>query len=80
MEGKQFAWNLGKNTKLKTERGVSFEEVYELVQRDAFRRVRNKSAYHRGQKMFIVRIRGRKYAVPYVEYATHIFLKTIYEV
>jgi hypothetical protein len=35
---------------------------------------------HKGQRLFIVTISGRVYAVPFTEYENHFFLRTIYEV
>ena len=75
---KPVVWNLGKNSKLKEERGVSFEQVYERLHRNAYRIVYNPSRNHPGQRMFIVSINGLRYAVPYSEYDSHVFLRTIY--
>ena len=40
---KPVAWNLGKNSKLKEERGVSFEEVYDRLQNGNFTLAKNLS-------------------------------------
>ena len=80
MELKRFTWNLGKNLKLKIERGVSFEEVYERIQRGAYQTKKNPSKNHQGQRLFLVTINGRVYAVPFTEYENHFFLRTIYEI
>ena len=77
---KPVAWNLGKNSKLKEERGVSFEEVYDRLQNGNFTLAKNLSINHPGQKMFVVSINRRRYAVPFTEYDEHIYLRTIYEV
>jgi hypothetical protein len=77
---KRITWNLGKNSKLKEERGVSMEQVYELIQKGAFRTAKNPSKNHRGQRMFVVTINRRRYAIPFTEHETHFFLRTIYEV
>lgn len=77
---KRYSWNLGKNSNLKEERGVSMEQVYEKLQKGAFRVARNPSRNHKGQFMYVVSINRRLYAVPFTEYESHIFLRTIYEV
>jgi len=80
MQVKEFTWNLGKNTKLKEERGVSFEDVRGKLECGAFRVAKNPSKNHAGQKMYIVIINRRRYAVPFTEYDGHIFLRTVFEV
>ena len=72
-------WNLEKNIRLKSERGVSFEEVLAAITHGALLDVveyANKEQYP-NQRMFIVRIRGYAYLVPFVENDEEVFLKTI---
>jgi uncharacterized DUF497 family protein len=76
---KLFTWNLGKNSKLKEERGVSFEEVKDAIERKAAKRARNTSRNHPDQFIFIVRIHGKTWLVPYDETKTTIHLRTIME-
>lgn len=64
---------------LKAERGVSFEEVLVAISQGALLDVvehTNKEKYQ-NQRIFIVRIRGYAYLVPFVETDGEIFLKTV---
>ena len=76
---KHFSWNAEKNEILKRERGVSFEAVvFHIEQGDLLDILEhsNPSRYP-GQRIFIVRIDGYAYLVPFVENAEEAFLKTI---
>jgi uncharacterized DUF497 family protein len=76
---KPINWNSEKNIRLKTERGVSFEEVLAAISHGALLDVvehPNKEQYP-NQRMFIIRIRGYAYLVPFVETDEDVFLKTI---
>ncbi len=48
---KPLKWNLGKNLKLKLERGVGFEMVADAVERNAFEFAKVKSKNHPGQNV-----------------------------
>ena len=77
---KAITWNSDKNMMLKAERGVSFEEVLVAISQGALFDVvehPNKDKYQ-NQRIFIVRIRGYAYLVPFVETGEEIFLKTIF--
>jgi uncharacterized DUF497 family protein len=72
-------WSTEKNIRLKSERGVSFEEVLVAISHGALLDVvehPNKGQYP-NQRLFVVRIRGYAYLVPFVETDQEIFLKTI---
>ncbi|HXE95024.1 MAG TPA: hypothetical protein VN642_01355 [Dongiaceae bacterium] len=76
---KPINWNSEKNIRLKSARGVSFEEVLAAISHGALLDVvehPNKERYP-NQRMFIVRIRGYAYLVPFVETDEEVFLKTI---
>jgi len=76
---KPINWDSEKNIRLKSERGVSFEEVLAAISHGALLDIvehPNKEQYT-NQRMFIVRIRGYAYLVPFVETDEEIFLKTI---
>jgi uncharacterized DUF497 family protein len=76
---KPINWNTDKNASLKVERGVSFEEVLAALAHGALLDVvahRNQEKYP-NQRIFIVRIRGYAYLVPFVETLKEVFLKTI---
>ena len=72
-------WNTDKNLQLKAERGISFEEVLVAMSQGGLLDViehPNKDKYP-NQRIFIVRIRGYAFLVPFVETDEELFLKTI---
>ena len=76
---KVFRWDNGKNEWLKKNRGVSFEQVVILMEReDVLETIQhsNQNKYP-GQKIATVRIGDYAYLVPYVQESDEIFLKTI---
>lgn len=76
---KYFSWNEDKNELLKTERGLSFEEVVFYINMGFLLDVLehpNQEKY-KGQKIFVVQIEEYAYLVPFVEGEHEIFLKTI---
>ncbi|MEW8657597.1 MAG: BrnT family toxin [Candidatus Thiodiazotropha endolucinida] len=76
---KTFAWNSEKNELLKTERGISFEEVVLNIQLgnevDIFEHP-NQERYP-GQQISVAVIEGYVYLVPFIENEEEVFLKTI---
>jgi len=73
------SWNAEKSLSLKTERGVSFEEVLSAISQGGLLCVMdhpNRTKYGH-QKMLVVRIRDYAYLVPCVESDSEIFLKSI---
>jgi uncharacterized DUF497 family protein len=72
-------WNTKKNTCLKAERGVSFEEVLSAMAHGGLLDVLDhpKKEQYPNQRMLVVRIHGYAYLVPFVETASEVFLKTI---
>ncbi|MDX1253302.1 MAG: BrnT family toxin [Gammaproteobacteria bacterium] len=72
-------WNTAKNIRLKAERGVSFEEVLSSMSNDGLLAVLDhpNTGQYPNQRMFVVRIRGYAYLVPFVETKREVFLKTI---
>ena len=76
---KVFRWDNEKNELLKQNRGVCFEEVVILMEReDVIETIEhpNQDKYP-GQKIAIVLIDGYAYLVPYIQESEEIFLKTI---
>lgn len=77
--GKRIEWNIAKNETLRKTRGVSFEEVYQLIVSDKL--VDNikhpNSANYPDQRIIVVIIGQYYYYIPYVEDEEKIFLKTI---
>jgi uncharacterized DUF497 family protein len=76
---KPVKWDAEKNIRLKEERGVTFEEVLAALSHGALLDVLNhpNAAQYPKQRMFVVRIRGYAYLVPFVEDDKEVFLKTI---
>jgi uncharacterized DUF497 family protein len=76
---KYFTWDNAKNEKLKTERGVSFEDmVFHIERGDILDIVEhpNQERY-RGQRVIIVQIEDYAFLVPCVHEEDRILLNTI---
>lgn len=76
---KTLNWSVQKNARLQSERGVSFEEVVASIAGGGLLDVLdhpNRERYP-GQRLFVVRIRGYAWLVPFVESGDEIFLKSI---
>lgn len=73
---KKFNWNQDKNTQLKEQRDISFEEIVFALENDGLLdEVKHQS--RENQRMFIVFIKNYVYLVPYVnEDEDTVFLKT----
>lgn len=73
------AWNSDKNDLLRTERGISFEDIVLNIQPgnevDIFEHP-NQERYP-GQKISVVLVERYAYLVPFIESEEEIFLKTI---
>jgi len=78
-EPKTYNWSADKNHLLVQERGISFERiVFEISAGNELAVLEhpNQDKYP-GQRISIVQVDDSVYAVPFVETATEIFLKTI---
>ncbi len=76
---KYFVWDEAKNEKLKTERGIGFEEIVFHIERGDVLDILehpNRERY-RGQRILVVRRDDYVYLVPFVEDERLVFLKTI---
>lgn len=76
---KPFRWNHEKNMELKSERGISFEEMVLAIEADGILDVirhPNRGKYP-NQLLFVIALDGYAYLVPFVEEADYFFLKTI---
>jgi hypothetical protein len=76
---KYFDWDAAKNAKLRTERGIGFEEIVFHIERGGLLDILehpNPDRYG-GQRIFIVRRDDYVYLVPFVEDEYTVFLKTI---
>ena len=71
-------WSDTKNTRLKKERDISFEEiVVAIAEGFLIDVVRNPSSNFANQQVLIVKVADYIYYVPYIEDGDKIFLKTI---
>jgi uncharacterized DUF497 family protein len=71
-------WDEDKNNKLKEERGISFDEVAELILQKKYVTIL-KHPKHPHQWIFLIPIRGYIYAVPFVlDDEKNIVLKTVF--
>jgi uncharacterized DUF497 family protein len=76
---KYFDWDDAKNAKLRTERGIGFEEIVFHIERGDLLDILehpNPDRYGR-QRIFVVRRADYVYLVPFVEDERTVFLKTI---
>jgi len=76
---KTYAWNSEKSDLLKSERGISFEEIVLHIQLGHEVDVTDHPNQERypGQKISVVLIENCAYLVPFVESDEEMFLKTI---
>lgn len=77
---KYFDWDEGKNAKLKIDREIGFEDVVSAINERGLLEVldhHNPKKYP-NQKIYVVKIEGYVYLVPFVEDGEKRFLKTIY--
>ncbi len=74
-----FEWDEAKNEQLKTQRGVSFEDVFLAISENKLLDIlpHHNPAKYPNQKLFIVQIRNYVYYVPFIEDEHSIFLKNI---
>ena len=76
---KTYVWNEEKNQLLKAKRNISFEEVIiHIAVGDLLDIIEhtNQEKY-KGQRIFIIKMRGYAWLVPFIETEDEIFLKTI---
>lgn len=76
---KYFDWDENKNTKLKEERDIGFEDIVIALDEDRLLDVLlhpNREMYAH-QRIFVIEVQGYAYLVPFVEDDEKIFLKTI---
>jgi uncharacterized DUF497 family protein len=72
-------WSEDKNQLLKTERGLSFEMVQEIISKnEIIDIVKHNNPNYPNQKIMIVKIDEYLCKVPFVENEKEIFLKTIF--
>lgn len=76
---KTFRWSRAKNEKLKTERGITFEEVLMAIEGQGLLDVlehSNRAKYPK-QRVMVIAVAGYAYLVPFVEESDCYFLKTV---
>lgn len=74
-------FNVEKNELLKATRGIGFEDVQSAIEKDnLLADIKHPSQKHPLQRLYVIKIKGYVFAVPYIINATkqEIFLKTIY--
>lgn len=76
---KTFRWNPQKNELLKTNRGISFEEVVLAIESGGLLDIveHPNSRRYPNQGVYVVAIAAYVYLVPHVEEPDYVFLKTI---
>lgn len=76
---KSFRWSPEKNDQLKSERGISFEQMTVAVEANGLLDVLNhpNQAKYPNRRILVVGSDGYAYLVPFVQEADHYFLKTV---
>ena len=76
---KHFRWNHQKNTELKAERDITFEQMVLAIEADGLLDVLQHPNIDKypNQLIFVIAYEGYVYLVPFVEESEHYFLKTI---
>lgn len=78
-QSKEILWAEEKDVLLQAERGIGFERIAELLERDEYLDIidhRNAVRYP-NQRLFVLDIGGYAYYAPFVETPFNVFLKTI---
>jgi len=77
---KRIEWNKLKNSRLRNERGIGFEDVLTALHSDGLLDMitHPNQQNHSNQKVFVICVNDYVYIIPYVEDEEKIFLKTIY--
>lgn len=74
---KYFDWDNVKNTKLKKEREIGFEDCLVAISEGKILDIVESKQKYPNQKIFILEINNYAYLVPFVEDEEKVFLKTI---
>lgn len=77
---KRLDWNEAKNTRLKIDRGIGFEEIQSTLEEGNLlgNIAHPNQKKYPGQRIFAVALNGYAFLVPFIEDEDKIFLKTIY--
>lgn len=75
---KNLVWDEEKNIKLKKERGIDFEDVFDILMKEQFLDlIKNPSKNFPNQRVFVVKFNNYIYYIPFAEDKDNIYLKTI---
>ena len=76
----EYVWDNAKDERLQRERGISFDDVkYHLTSGDLLDDIPNPNqARYPGQRLYIVRVNNRAWAVPHRRTTRYVFLYTAY--
>lgn len=76
---KPFRWGSDKNEQLRSERGISFEQMVVAVETGGLLDILThpNPAKYPNQRVLVVASNGYAYLVPFVEQKDHFFLKTV---
>ncbi len=76
---KPFRWDDEKNERLKSERGISFEQaLFHILNGDVLDILEHPNpAKYANQRIYVIKMKDYVWLVPFVESAEEIFLKTI---
>jgi hypothetical protein len=73
-----FAWDESKNNWLKTHRNICFEDIIRAMAEGLYEVRENLSENHPGQTVYIIRIGGYAWVVPFNHEGDKIILKTAF--
>ncbi len=78
---KAIIYSADKNEKLKSERGIGFEEIVDAITNGYLIKIveHPNSKRYPNQKMFLVEINDYIYVAPFIEDKTALYLKTIFK-
>jgi|CXWL01.1.fsa_nt_gi hypothetical protein len=79
-ESREIRWEKDKDARLKMERGIGFEQVAAMLERDDYIDIVDhwNIIRHPAQRVFVLEIDGYGYYVPFAETPIVVFLKTIF--
>jgi hypothetical protein len=74
---KRVQYDPDKNEKLKKQRNVSFEDLFDCEEKYILADIENENPRYPGQRIIVAEIKGYTYMIPYVKNEDSIFLKTM---
>lgn len=78
-QSKEILWAEEKDVLLQAERGIGFERIAEMLERGDYLKIVDhwNAIRYPNQRLFVLKIEGYAYYVPFVETPINVFLKTI---